>query len=383
MREMLDWNQYGPPYSDEVEFDEKVDFWHECAKPSPDLISIHEFLSQRLDPSFVVPSNKLDQKRIGFGGLAPIHLACRHGNWMLVHMLIKASANVNHEDPVGRTPLVIAVTSTKKTRHRIMRILLRAGARPNARNKAGQDCLYFAIQRADVEAVQYCLRHNARVDPPTLHLLTSRPSHLLLSREKLEEARERIAEDMLMYKTLGDWVSILVLQWLRHREKFGYMTSEEIVFRLVTAAALLRRNSNAAQKTPSPVIHVTPTQEKRYLRDDTSGATDRSTTLTLEAQRGTSGLQEESELLSRSPDGWRRVKSGKWVYVAPRKFHAPLSTMETEPYSPPARERRMQIQRRTPTSPHGSGPAFPSPQPTDIGRLVASEYGAILKHEES
>jgi ankyrin repeat protein len=75
-----------------------------------------------------------------------------------VRQLLDHGAQVDARDSTGQTPLIVAVGAP------VLRVLLAAGADPNARSKAGASALTWAAARRDTEAVRLLQEAHARVE---------------------------------------------------------------------------------------------------------------------------------------------------------------------------------------------------------------------------
>jgi ankyrin repeat protein len=86
-------------------------------------------------------------------GFQPLGLAAYFGKSEAVKYLIKAGAQVNSpsKNSLGVTPLQSAVAGGHLE---ITRLLLEAGANPNARERSGQTPLHTAVQNGDIEIVR-------------------------------------------------------------------------------------------------------------------------------------------------------------------------------------------------------------------------------------
>ena len=103
--------------------------------------------------------------------------AAFHGHWRLCQFLIESGADPNHPLPdTGETPLHAALCTTERVNHnRVMRVLLAAGADPNARTRAGVETggfmrdvrtrgespLHRAAAFGDEEAIQLLIEAGA------------------------------------------------------------------------------------------------------------------------------------------------------------------------------------------------------------------------------
>lgn len=111
--------------------------------------------------------------------------AAFHGHWRLCAFLIERGANPNQAlDDTGETPLHAALcTADRRTHNAVLRVLLAAGADPNARTQPDvetggfmRDCrtrgetpLHRAAAFGDQEAIQLLLDAGAKLDAKDMH----------------------------------------------------------------------------------------------------------------------------------------------------------------------------------------------------------------------
>src|SRR5262249_24373601 len=108
-----------------------------------------------------------------------------HGHWRLCKFLIEQGADVNRRDPeTGETALHNALCTTNPLTHNlVLRVLLAAGADPNAATKPNietgafmRDCrtkgetpLHRAAAFGDEEAIQLLVNAGAKLDAKDMH----------------------------------------------------------------------------------------------------------------------------------------------------------------------------------------------------------------------
>jgi len=106
--------------------------------------------------------------------------ACFHGHWRLCRFLIEQGADVNDADPEnGETALHAALCTTDRVAHdRVLKVLLDAGANPNAATLDGADTggfmrdartkgetpLHRAAAFGNEETIGLLLQHGAKID---------------------------------------------------------------------------------------------------------------------------------------------------------------------------------------------------------------------------
>ena len=120
----------------------------------------------------------------------PLIFAVVFGHVDSIRLLLDHKADVNLEDTEGRTALHHAIRSKriKTDRPLIVRLLLKNGANPNARNKKRRTPLHLASKRADLlEVVRLLLEHGANLDAEDKDGKT--PLQLSLDRERHEVTR--------------------------------------------------------------------------------------------------------------------------------------------------------------------------------------------------
>lgn len=93
---------------------------------------------------------------------SPLHWAIRHSNVPAINLLLKNQAEVNQFDSLGRTPLLLAVSSRHPAQ--IMRELLKAGAGLAEPIRCRIESMKMAIRNGDLEVVKIL----AEADPETL-----------------------------------------------------------------------------------------------------------------------------------------------------------------------------------------------------------------------
>ena len=94
-------------------------------------------------------------------GDTPLHFAC--GDPKQIRLLIAAGADVNAENVLGATPLMVAVSEGEES----VQLLLEQGALPNAKTKYGVTTLEFAIDENDANVVQLLVDFVVDVNQPT------------------------------------------------------------------------------------------------------------------------------------------------------------------------------------------------------------------------
>ncbi|MDR2154636.1 MAG: ankyrin repeat domain-containing protein [Burkholderiaceae bacterium] len=100
-------------------------------------------------------------------GWTPLHYAATGGNVEVIGLLLKHGARLEARSPNGSTPLMMAARYGSLE---AVQALLRAGADPRLRNETGMDALDYAVSGQRVDAVelltQFRQRASARRSPP-------------------------------------------------------------------------------------------------------------------------------------------------------------------------------------------------------------------------
>ena len=81
----------------------------------------------------------------------------------LVQLLLEAGANLNARAEGGSTPLLLA-TGNKSQNPEIAKLLIRAGANPDAHNRYGRIALFWAVQNQQAELVHLLIQAGANVN---------------------------------------------------------------------------------------------------------------------------------------------------------------------------------------------------------------------------
>ena len=112
-----------------------------------------------------------------FGGeWSPLLTETDESQPQMIDLLIQAGANLDFEDAVGLTPLLIAVSnrdSDGEDNTDRIRTLLAAGADPTADNKAGLPPLLVIANRDDLPLLQVFVEHGVDVDRPNRYECTA------------------------------------------------------------------------------------------------------------------------------------------------------------------------------------------------------------------
>ena len=95
-------------------------------------------------------------------GYTPLHVSARHSYLQRVELLLELGADANIVSAAGRTPLHTAATTWHS--ERLIRELIRHGAKVNARDENGITPLHIACEKTQPPGVQALLDHGADVD---------------------------------------------------------------------------------------------------------------------------------------------------------------------------------------------------------------------------
>ncbi|XP_076817116.1 uncharacterized protein LOC143462745 isoform X1 [Clavelina lepadiformis] len=120
---------------------------------------------------------KADPKRvheIGWNNLTPLHQVCLRGNLGILQILLRNGAKLDARSSFGETPLHYAC---RRGDVRIIHILIKAGSDVTAIDKQSRSCMHFAASGGSVAAMHYLgtqtqLSYNAKdgVGDTALHL---------------------------------------------------------------------------------------------------------------------------------------------------------------------------------------------------------------------
>jgi ankyrin repeat protein len=94
------------------------------------------------------------------GGMTALMFAARDGDLESTTMLAAAGARVNDTNPIGSTPLMMAI---RNDRTPVALFLLEKGADPNI-DQAGHTALHLAVARKNLEVVKALIERGARVN---------------------------------------------------------------------------------------------------------------------------------------------------------------------------------------------------------------------------
>lgn len=97
------------------------------------------------------------------GGQTALHLACLGGHLSVVEELVKAGANVNAADGLGRTPMHAAIGNSSSSAP-ILEVLLNSGAKPTQSDRDGVTCLMEAAHIGDLEGVRILIQNTRTLD---------------------------------------------------------------------------------------------------------------------------------------------------------------------------------------------------------------------------
>jgi ankyrin repeat protein len=102
------------------------------------------------------------------GGATALMLAARDGDLESVKMVTTAGARINDTNPIGSTPLMLAI---RNDRTPVAMYLLDKGADPNI-DAAGHTALHLAVARKNIEVVRALIAHGAK---PNVRLTKGEP----------------------------------------------------------------------------------------------------------------------------------------------------------------------------------------------------------------
>ncbi|KAJ2990251.1 hypothetical protein NUW58_g3045 [Xylaria curta] len=126
--------------------------WETCWSKDP----------QMLDIVTILLEHGADVNFKSQDGVTPLHIAASQGNLELLKLLVKGvGVNVDVFDSNNNTPLSLACKSED-----LVRVLLEAGANPNAEMRPGYPALPIAVSLGTEEVVRLLVQHGARIDPP-------------------------------------------------------------------------------------------------------------------------------------------------------------------------------------------------------------------------
>jgi ankyrin repeat protein len=141
-------------------------------------------LSHGANPNVVQPKRGGDDTTDYSAGTTPLFSAIDSGRLENVDLLLKAGADVNHQDNHGETPLIRAVTFTPG-HFRIVIRLLEAGADWRIRNNDGEDAAFRMVFFEDPQSGP------GRDARPVIALLEKSGADMAAARKKVGEYRRR------------------------------------------------------------------------------------------------------------------------------------------------------------------------------------------------
>jgi ankyrin repeat protein len=145
-------NTYGPPWIENEEmFQELIE---ECTSKSIGLQTIHDCLTQKLDPN--LPFRKHNSNRA-------MHYAARHGNIMMALMLIRGGAKIEVKNALGQTPLMVAASGRFSHHTSFLRWIIGKGADVQAKDRGGNTALVLAVISSARNNIGLLLHHKASV----------------------------------------------------------------------------------------------------------------------------------------------------------------------------------------------------------------------------
>ena len=100
----------------------------------------------------------------GIGEQSPLFSAAALGDFEMVQVLIECRADVNSQNDLGATPLIVASHGTHPRTFDIVRLLLENGANPNVRSKGGHIPLHAASRWGSPDVARLLLEYGANVD---------------------------------------------------------------------------------------------------------------------------------------------------------------------------------------------------------------------------
>ena len=128
--------------------------------------------------------------------LFPLHTAIAMGDYLSAKVLIKAKYDIiNERDIKGRTPLYLAI---KYREHRIIWLLIEAGADINIKNNKEKDPLYKAIDTCNQELCMYLIPKTKNINS---HAFDSEKSNL---RKAIDRGLPNIVEILISNGALVD-----------------------------------------------------------------------------------------------------------------------------------------------------------------------------------
>jgi ankyrin repeat protein len=151
-----------------------------CQRELPNLPTLRVLVDDLgLDPNAQLRSEHSDETEMSAG---PLHLLAAGHHWWQVgalEFLLQRNANTEIRNEKGETPLHVALNDSsyrRKYKDKIVPILLKHGANPNAVTKDGMSCLDYAS--ASPQILQLLISHgadlNAGARPPLLSAIHSR-----------------------------------------------------------------------------------------------------------------------------------------------------------------------------------------------------------------
>jgi ankyrin repeat protein len=205
----------------------------EAAGDAYDSQWLEMLLANGANPNVVEPkSGECD--RDDRAGTTPIFDAIDSGRVENVDLLIKAGADVNHQDNRGNSPLVHAA-SFVRARFRIVLRLLEAGADWRIRNNEGENA---AFRLAFFDDPQTDAGRDVR---PVIELLEKRGADMAAARKRVAAERARLAK-------LNEMAVLFALKLMFVKEIRETETGVEIHFKGGCAGRLVRQSDEKYAK---------------------------------------------------------------------------------------------------------------------------------------
>jgi len=197
---------YGPPYEPQ-NVKELETLCYLTSDPNCNPYNVHRLLNQRIDPN--IP----DDEELYY---TPMHWCARNTHLLCMRMLRRAKAKVDCENEFGQTPLhlcvmVTAAPNKREKQFKMVKYLIKQGARINSRDKGGYSPIDYAVMSGDQEMAELLLSHGANVERTNETLVAKRkdilslvpsncPDLYKLLNDKLQIENQELAEKQIVRK---------------------------------------------------------------------------------------------------------------------------------------------------------------------------------------
>lgn len=105
--------------------------------------------------------NNIDINRVNNDGQTALMLAIKHGNTIMIELLLQENADIDFQDKEGNTALIMASQNKLSD---VVEKLLKYGADPRIQNFVGQNALYFSIANMHPDIISLLEDHGTGIE---------------------------------------------------------------------------------------------------------------------------------------------------------------------------------------------------------------------------